>query len=531
MGQFAPQTKLMSQPAKDSERISAEEFKRRTEENPSWAKNLTHPVVVYEYVSMINSRIKNLSRWLRFSGKNESGESANFCGSKDLENAEGTFDGSVDFSLSGVKKIGRLKVLGRYLPMMGRESNECYSAYFYRCLNLRVLRGEYAYPVAAAESNISSLENLKIRQTNAKYKIDLSCNPVKKVGENVDIDPEQIMWDEHTDDEARRIVERELSKRLKKAQEVPEATIVSASANPIATKEPTLLEESKRVVVRTIAEAIGADDILVKEEVPLSSPKRKGLFKLSTIILACVGLFIYKTSDELVKQTLIDPVVQALRGGPPPISLYIPNEYGYAVGEGRNSSHGPLSETQEGPPSLLSEKTNIKTEQGIWTNEITQDLERFARSEMSYEDKITLAKATLIALDLDPNMLCIEISHSDNSSVTVGGLVASGILGGPAQSTGPTGPTGPMVPMETATVNSPCQKYTAITHPYTMSESQKILLSAQQTIQSLERLTEPEPSSGSNLKPDPESNKTTNKLKTPKKVKNAKSPVSEPAMD
>jgi hypothetical protein len=400
----------MNQLVASTERISAEEFKKRTEEDPAWAKDLNHPVIVQGYVDMVGSKIKYLSRWLRFSGKNSMGESANFSGSEDLESAEGTFDGSVDFSKSGIKNIGRLKVLGRYKFLTGRNENEAFSAYFFRCLNLTKFSGEYAYPVAAAESNISTIENLKVRASHIKHKIDLSCNPVRKVGPNVDLFPNEILWDEHTDDEAKRIVDRELGRRLSQIQLHRKKFATHPNNSELNNNSK---EDPKRVVVRTIAEAIGADDILVKENVPASSPKRKGLFRLSTIVMACVGLLIYKTSDEIVKQTLISPMVDSLTSKKANPTQYL--------------------ETHQAPQSslnLISERTNIRTEHGMWTTQRAEELNRFAASDMSYNDKIALAKATLESLGLDPNMICLPDPTPPSGSLKIGTAAAMGMVAG-----------------------------------------------------------------------------------------------------
>jgi (2Fe-2S) ferredoxin len=365
---------------------------------------------------MMNSKIKYLSRWLRFSGKNMMGESASFSGALDLENAEGTFDGSVDFSESGVNTIGRLKVLGKYEFISNERQDDSFSAYFFRCMNLTKLCGEYAYPVAAAESNIKILENLKIRSAHSKIKVDLSCNPVKKVGPNVELSPEEILWDEHTDDEAKRIVDKELRKRLLKAQQSQQNQANQENQHTLeivlpipknkktkdAEKDPTLVEESKRVVIRTIAEAIGADDILVRENQSTSSPKRKKLLRFSTIIMACLGLFLFKTSDELMKQTLIDPVVRTITGSKPtPVLIHDAEAK-------REQELAPNIATNK-PPSLLNKKTNERIDLQAWNNQIREDLDRYAQSQMTHEDRIALARATIQALGLDPKVICLDI--------------------------------------------------------------------------------------------------------------------------
>jgi len=369
----------MSKASQRLERISAEEFKRRVKENPAWAKNLAHPVIVYEYANMRGSNIEYLSRWLRFSGKDPDGECASFIDCKNLINAEGTYDGSVDFSKSGVRKIGRIKVLG-----VDRQS---WSAYFYKCANLKKISGEYLGPVAAAESGVKEIKNLRITKHNRdKEKLDLSCTEVSKIDDYsaAHLNENQIVWDEHIDDPyikkiaqaLQNIRERKEESELAKNRD-EEIKAHNHSFPNQQNRRESLLDHSKKTIVRTIAQAIGADDVLAQQQVPITSPKRRRLLKVSTLLATLAALFLYKTTDELTKQVVIDPTVNALRRAPELVVNWIDPK----------------------------EKIGAQT---IWPNEFTPALERYAKSQKSEEDKIALAKDTILVMGLKPEALIIE---------------------------------------------------------------------------------------------------------------------------
>jgi len=365
----------MSSISEKTERISALEFLKRIEDNPSWAKSLEHPVVVYQYVDLSDSNITHLSRWLRFSGKDDYGESANFCRCTQLENAEGTYDGSVDFSQSSIKHIGRLKVLG-----VDRSAT---SAYFYKCKELKKLSGTFYGPVAACESSIEEIENLKITKQNRKgEKLDLSCTLAAQIDDKScqSLMPEQIVWDEHIDDIYKEAINQALEdfQAKKLHQEALEKT-----SGFQASLKSEVIEESKKTIVKTIAEAIGADDILVKKNVALTSPKRRALLKVSTLLTALVALFLYKTTDELTKQVLIDPTVAAIRKTPELIINW------------------------SDPGQKMKNET-------IWPHEFTPALERYAQSPKTQEDKLALARDTILIMGLDPQVLVVDSHYSVN---------------------------------------------------------------------------------------------------------------------
>jgi hypothetical protein len=382
----------MSKASERLERISAEEFKKRSQENPSWAKDLDRPIVVYEYVDMKNSNIEYLSRWLRFSGKDQYGESASFINCQNLNNAEGTYDGSVDFSKSGISKIGRLKVLG--------VDKQSWSAYFYKCNKLTKLSGEYLGPVAAADSSIKSIKNLRISKHNRDgEKIDLSCTMCSKIDEfsSQYLDGNQIVWDQHIDDD--------YIKKFSKSLNDHKNPIKKPIEKETSKEDYSVVEGSKRTIVKTIAQAIGADDILVKQNVPLTSPKRRGLLKVSTVLTALIALFLYKTTDELTKQVLIDPTVAAIRNTPELIVNWI------------------------------DPKENISSET-IWPNEFSPALERYAKSSKTEEDKIALARDTILVMGLKPEVLIIKSETSlsrtleFNNAPTPISIIQSHSLGG-----------------------------------------------------------------------------------------------------
>lgn len=390
----------MSKASERSERITALEFIKRTEENPKWAKDLDHPVIVYQYVDMSDSNIEYLSRWLRFSGKDEYGESASFIRCHNLQNAEGTYDGSVDFSLSGVSKIGRLKVLG--------IDKYCWSAYFHKCSKLTKLSGEYYGPVAATEANIKEIKNLRIsKQNRDKQKLDLSCTECSKIDEysSEHIEATQILWDEHIDDKYIKKLNQSLEnhknpqiREQKKKQEILNKYLESlkpptsiSKPSPSSNSDDSIIKESKITFVKTIAEAIGADDLLVQKQVPLVSKKRRLLLKVSSVLTALIALFLYKTTDELTKQVIIDPTVKAIRSTPELVVNWIDT------------------------------KDEVSS-QTIWPNEFSPALERYAKSAKTEEDKLALAKETILVMGLKPESLLINSEESISRSLEINNL-------------------------------------------------------------------------------------------------------------
>jgi len=394
----------MSRASERSERITALEFIKRTEEDPSWAKNLDHPVIVYQYVDMSDSNIEYLSRWLRFSGKDDYGESASFIRCHNLQNAEGTYDGSVDFSRSGISKIGRLKVLG--------VDRLCWSAYFHKCPKLTKLSGEYYGPVAAADTNIKEIRNLRIsKQNREKQKLDLSCTECSKIDEysSKHIEINQILWDEHIDDvyikKLTECLENHKNPQIqeqKKTQETvnkyleslkpPQMRPQSKGSLPIKSNtSASIINESKLTLVKTLAEAIGADDLLVQQQVPLVSKKRRGLLKVSSLLTALIALFLYKTTDELTKQVIIDPTVKAIRSTPELVVNWADPK----------------------------EKVNSQT---IWPNEFSPALERYAKSSKTEEDKLALAKETILVMGLKPEALLLSSEESVSRSLEINNL-------------------------------------------------------------------------------------------------------------
>jgi hypothetical protein len=347
----------MSSISEKTERITAKEFLQRVEENPAWAKGLEHPVIVNEHVNLSDSKITHLSRWLRFSGKDDHGESANFCRCEQLVNAEGTYDGSVDFSLSGIKQIGRLKVLG-----VDRSS---ISAYFYKCKDLKTLSGSYYGPVVACESALEKIENFKVSKSNRKgEKLDLSCTTVNEIDQlsASSLKISEITWDEHIDDKYKESITNYIKKYSKQNENIEDR------------RDQNIVDGAKGTILRTIAQAIGADDILAQKNLPITNPKRRWFLQKSTIITALIALFLYKTSEELTKQVLIDPTVNAIKRTPELIINW----------------------------SDPKEKTQNKT---VWSHEFSPTLERFIKSNKTQEDKIILARDTMLLMGLKPELL------------------------------------------------------------------------------------------------------------------------------
>lgn len=131
--------------------ITAKQFKDEIWKDYAWASKLKEPVEVTEYCDMGGSRITHLSTFLHFTGKDIKGKTASFSKCPNLKCAEGTFDGFVDFSESGVETIGELHC---------GTNNSGYSASFRSCNALISARGNYPGAVAFAASGVHQIEDL-----------------------------------------------------------------------------------------------------------------------------------------------------------------------------------------------------------------------------------------------------------------------------------------------------------------------------------------------------------------------------------
>lgn len=139
-------------------KITAEEFKTRTERNPNWCSKITEPIEVTEYVTMIGSNIQSLSPLLTFTGKDANKHTANFLGCQQLKIAEGTFQGFVGFANSGIEKIGDLKI--NYHDVRGAAAS------FFMCEHLKIAEGSFPGYVTFQSSGIQEIGILHIAKTD-----------------------------------------------------------------------------------------------------------------------------------------------------------------------------------------------------------------------------------------------------------------------------------------------------------------------------------------------------------------------------
>lgn len=136
------------------EKLTAAQFKKLVKTDPAWASKLTGPVEITTYCNMTGSGITHLSPFLTFRGQILDGTAASFAGCKDLQVAEGCFDGCVNFSGSGIRKIGNLVIF--------QPGFHGIAANFFRCLSLTEARGTYPGAAIFAESGISRIGDLTI---------------------------------------------------------------------------------------------------------------------------------------------------------------------------------------------------------------------------------------------------------------------------------------------------------------------------------------------------------------------------------
>ena len=99
-----------------------------------------------------NSPTDNLGKPAQKSNSIDTAASFDFCAN--LQVAEGTFHGSVDFNASGVVKIGNLTIT--------KPDNNGYAASFHGCLNLDVAEGAYPGFVEFGRAGIKRISNLTI---------------------------------------------------------------------------------------------------------------------------------------------------------------------------------------------------------------------------------------------------------------------------------------------------------------------------------------------------------------------------------
>jgi hypothetical protein len=130
-------------------KITSVEFHKLLEENPSVFEHWDTPLEITEYIFCRNKAITHLSPHLTFSGTNESGHAAAFAFCPNLQNATGTFHGSVNFTASGVKKIENFII----------TQPDTTGA-------LTVATGNYPRAANFQETGITHIENLEIEKPN-----------------------------------------------------------------------------------------------------------------------------------------------------------------------------------------------------------------------------------------------------------------------------------------------------------------------------------------------------------------------------
>ena len=134
-------------------KITARKFKAVIKLDPAWALTLTEPVEITGYCNMSDSKITHLSPLLHFTGGNRGGDTATFARCHHLKVAEGSFDGFVNFSESGVEIIGNLQIT---------VTNNRGAASFSRCKHLKVAEGTFPGCVCFKESGITRIGALNI---------------------------------------------------------------------------------------------------------------------------------------------------------------------------------------------------------------------------------------------------------------------------------------------------------------------------------------------------------------------------------
>jgi hypothetical protein len=142
--------------AETPKRICEEEFLAMVMDNPSIFKDWEIPLEITEFVDCSNSKITHLSPLLRFTGRNNAGNVADFSNCKNLENATGTFHGHVCFFKSGIKKIEEL--------IITKPNHDHHAAGFSQCKNLEVATGKFPGHADFSESGIHTIHNLEIER-------------------------------------------------------------------------------------------------------------------------------------------------------------------------------------------------------------------------------------------------------------------------------------------------------------------------------------------------------------------------------
>lgn len=133
------------------QQLTADQFKKEVESNPSWAAQITEPTEITEFCDMTEKAITYLSPYLHFTGLNPSGYSAYFGACKYLKVASGNYLGAVGFSDSGVEEIKDL--------ICGKNKLGLSSAYR-NCLGLKIATGTYTGYVKFSDSGVEKTKEL-----------------------------------------------------------------------------------------------------------------------------------------------------------------------------------------------------------------------------------------------------------------------------------------------------------------------------------------------------------------------------------
>jgi hypothetical protein len=156
--------------------ILAEDFKKIVNDKPDWCKHIVNPVNIIGEADLSKSRISHLSPKITFCGEpfgqeNRNEKVADFSDCKFLKRAEGTFLGFVNFCSSRVEKIGDLKVIltkdkdGK--PLEEHEkSKELWAASFAMCYQLKNANGYFEGFVNFESSSIEQIDDIIITQAS-----------------------------------------------------------------------------------------------------------------------------------------------------------------------------------------------------------------------------------------------------------------------------------------------------------------------------------------------------------------------------
>ena len=139
-------------------KITTQQFKRAINRNPAWAAKLNAPVEITDFCNMAGSHITHLSPFLRFMGREESGQVACFNNCNHLKVAEGHFAGFVEFNESGIEKIGKIRITGT--NTVGHAAN------FDSCKDLKVAEGTFPGFVNFCDSGMERIGELIITATD-----------------------------------------------------------------------------------------------------------------------------------------------------------------------------------------------------------------------------------------------------------------------------------------------------------------------------------------------------------------------------